>query len=78
MGQDASTEGFIVVSVPIPKEIYINFSLAVLRKEGPKKKTKVLVDLMKQYAEQLVERGQGVGPASLAFSSANPPATEGG
>jgi hypothetical protein len=77
MGQDASTEGFIVVSVPIPKEIYINFSLAVLRKEGPKKKTKVLLDLMKQYAE-LVERGQGAGPASLAFSSANPPATEGG
>jgi hypothetical protein len=77
MGQDASTDGFIVVSVPIPKEIYINFSLAVLRKEGPKKKTKVLVDLMKQYAE-LVERGQVAAPASLAFSSANPPATEGG
>ena len=78
MGQDASTDGFIVVSVPIPKEIYIQFSLAVLRKEGPKKKTKVLVDLMKQYAEELVERGQVVAPASLTFSSASPPTTGGG
>ena len=77
MGENKLRENVVIVSVPIPREIYIQFSMAVLRTEGPKKKTKVILDLMRHYVEELT-RGQAAAPASLAFSSANPPATEGG
>jgi len=75
MGENTSTD-FIVVSVPMPREVYIQFSLAVLRREGPKKKTKVLVDLVERYVNETMQN-EGQKEPSSALQAAISSTTEG-